>query len=123
MLKNACASKDNDFVISILRQMKSHRIEPSLEAIRMVDDYHAREFRNLRSHKVVSKKMRNECFKLTRECRQWKKHFRKDEPKNIPTISIRHGQSERGKQFKHRKYPENTKESHSKSQNETSLNV
>lgn len=122
MLKNACASKDNDFVISILRQMKLHQIEPTVEAIRMVDDYHAREFRNLRSHKVVSKKMRNEIFKLTRECRQWKKHFRKDEPKN-PTISMRHGQSQQGKQLKYRKYPQRTNESHSESRNETSLNV
>lgn len=80
MLKNACALKNNDFVISILRKMQSKQFEPTEESIRMVDEYHGREFRSLRSYRVVSKKMRNECFKLTRECSKWKKHFRNDQP-------------------------------------------
>lgn len=118
MLKNACAVKDNDFVINILRKMRMHQIEPSEESIRMVDEYHTRVFRSLRTHRVVSKKMRNDCFKLTRECRQWKKHFRKDEPKD-PT-SKHHTQFEQEKYLKYRKNPKKTGERKSNSQNETS---
>lgn len=82
MLKNACAVKDNDYVICILRKMISKKIEPTDESMRMVDEYHSRAFGSLRSYHVVSKKMRNECFKLTRECKQWKKYFRNDRPKD-----------------------------------------
>lgn len=114
MLKNACASKNNDFVISILRAMKSHQIEPTEESIRLVDDYHAREFLNLRSYRTVSKKMRNEIFKLSRECRQWKKHFRKDESRDS-IKSIR-----RSEQKKHHKNPKIADELQS---NEESSNV
>lgn len=122
MLKNACALKENDFVISILRKMKTHRIEPTVESMRMVDEYYARIFRSLRSHRVVSKKMRNECFKLTRECRQWKKHFRKDEPKDR-TTRTHHTQSEQGKYLKYRKNSKKSDEPQSKSQNEISPNA
>lgn len=116
MLKNACALKDNDFVISILRKMKSQQIEPTEESIRMVDEYYVRVFRSLRSHKVVTKKMRNECFKLTRECRQWKKHFRKDAPKE--STSMYHAQS-----LKQRKNRKPTNKPQAKSQNESSSNA
>lgn len=121
MLKNACALKDNDFVISILRKMKLQQIEPTEESIRMVDEYHVRIFRSLRSHRVVSKKMRNECFKLTRECRHWKKHFRKDVPKE--STSVHHGQSTQGKYLKQRKYSQPSDESQAKSHKQTSPNA
>lgn len=114
MLKNACASKDNDFVISILRKMKAHQIEPTEESIRMVDEYHARVFQSLRTHRVVKKQQRNECFKLTRECKQWKKHFRKDAPKD----SAHHVRSEQRRYLKHRRNPKKSDESQSRSQNE-----
>lgn len=101
MLKNACALKENNFVICILRLMISKQIEPTVESIRMVDEYHARVFQNLRSYRVVSKKMRNECFKLTRECRHWKKYFRQDQSKDSST-SKQHVHPKRQKNFKKR---------------------
>lgn len=81
MLKNACSLKDNDFVISILRKMRSEEIEPTEESIRLVEDLHKNVFRSLRTETFASKKMRNECFKLSREYQQWRKHFRADKPK------------------------------------------
>lgn len=82
MLKNACASKDNDFVICVLRKMKETNVEPTEDSIQLVQDYHNVAFKKLRSTRMVTKKMRNESFKLSRECKQWIKHFRNDEPKD-----------------------------------------
>lgn len=118
MLKNACALKDNDFVISILRKMTSTQIEPTEESIRMVEEYHVRVFRSLRTHKVVTKKIRNECFKLTRECKQWKKHFRKDQPKAYAQTSIYREQSKQRKNT-----TKSIHESQTESQNEISPNA
>lgn len=78
MLKNACRTGNNDFVISILRKMQSNRIEPTDEMVDMVKNYQKDVIRKLRYETSHSKKTRNECFKLTRECRQWHKHFRLD---------------------------------------------
>lgn len=118
MLKNACASKDNDFVISILRKMEQKQIEPTENSIRMVDEYHTREFRNLRSYRVASKKMRNECFKLTRECRHWKKHFRNDQPKEFTSKSYA-----RKENSKHYKKPRPIDDSQAKIPNEIAPNA
>lgn len=102
MLKNACALKDNDFVICILRTMKAKHIEPTDESVRLVEEYHARVFQNLRSYHVVSKKMRNDCFKLTRECKDWKKHFRKDKLMDSFTSEHHVQQSKQKGHFKKR---------------------
>lgn len=80
MLKNACTMKDNDFVISIIRRMQSEQIEPTEESFQMVETYHKTLFRSLRTE-ASSKRMRNECFKVSREYKQWRKHFRADQPK------------------------------------------
>lgn len=119
MLKNACALKDNDFVISILRTMKSKRIEPTEESIRMVDEYYTRVFRSLRTHRVVSKKMRNECFKLSRECRHWKKYFRYDNSKEFQ--SKNHAPSKRSEHVKERN--NSTEDIKAKKQDKIGLNA
>lgn len=75
MLKNACATADNDFVICILRAMQSKQIEPQQESIKLIEEYQQQVFRNLRTQRVHSKKTRNDCFKLTRECKQFLRHF------------------------------------------------
>lgn len=78
MLKNACREEDNDFVISILRKMISKEIEPTEETFHMVKNYQRDILRKLRYERSHNHKTRNECFKLTRECRQWLKRFRLD---------------------------------------------
>lgn len=78
MMKNACAASDNNFVISLIRMMQAKQIEPLEETVAMVEEYQHQVFRNLRNQRVHSKQTRNECFKLTRECKQFLRHFRLD---------------------------------------------
>lgn len=78
MLKNAFATADNDFVICILRKMQSKQIEPQEESIKLIEEYQQQVFRNLRTQRVHSKKTRNDCFKLIRECKQFLRHFQLD---------------------------------------------
>lgn len=78
MLKNACASGNNNFMISILRKMQSNKIEPLEESVRLVEEYQQQVFQNMRTKRVHSKQTRNECFKLTRECKQFLKCFQLD---------------------------------------------
>lgn len=78
MLKNACAAEDNNFMISILREMQCKRIEPLMESVHLVEQYQQKLFHNLRTQRVHSKQTRNECFKVTRECKQFLKYFQLD---------------------------------------------
>ncbi|XP_055325072.1 uncharacterized protein LOC129579241 [Sitodiplosis mosellana] len=78
MLKNACGTANNNFVISILRKMQSKQVEPQEEAVKLLEEYQQQVFRDLRAQRVHSNQTRNECFKLTRECKQFLKHFRLD---------------------------------------------
>lgn len=78
MLKNACAYNDNDFLISIIRQMKTREIEPMIESVDMVEAYQKKILHNMRSRRIQDKHTRNECFKLIRECKQWLRHFKLD---------------------------------------------
>ncbi|XP_031621040.1 uncharacterized protein LOC116339351 [Contarinia nasturtii] len=78
MLKNACAAQNNNYIISIIRQMQSKEIEPLDESVEMVEAYQRQIFRDMRGKRVHDKHTRNECFKLTRECKQWLRHFRLD---------------------------------------------
>lgn len=61
--------------------MKTNQIEPSYETLQMINEYQEKQFRALRTIPNVDKRTKNECFKLLRECKQWKKHFQNDEPK------------------------------------------
>lgn len=78
MIKNACKAKDNDLIIYLLRKMKSSRIEPSKETLEMINEYQEKHFQTQRTTRKVDKRTRNECFKLSRECKQWQKHFQND---------------------------------------------
>lgn len=79
MLKNACAAHDNNFVIEILRKMQTlTKIELNDEVVKMVDDYQKQSFQNFRNQRKPNVQLRNECFKLTRECKQWLRHFGMD---------------------------------------------
>lgn len=63
--------------------MRSEQIEPTKESIQMIDKYNKDLFHSLRGKsKSRDKRFRNECFKFSREYKQWKKHFRKDQPEN-----------------------------------------
>lgn len=75
MLKNAITNGDNNFIISILRATKSKDIEPSEEGIEMIRKYEKVCFNNLHKVRKADKQTRNECFKFSRECKQWLKHF------------------------------------------------
>lgn len=84
MLKNACAAHDNNFVIGILRKMQTlTKIELNDEVIRMVDEYQKESFQNFRNQRKLNVQLRNECFKLARECKQWLRHFGMDKSDNL----------------------------------------
>lgn len=78
MLKNAITSNDNDYVIKILRTTKLEEITPSSDTIQMVCEYQKESFHNMFKRRTSNKRhnqMRNECFRIQRECKQWLKHF------------------------------------------------
>lgn len=84
MLKNACAAHDNNVVIGILRKMQTlTKIELNDEVIKMVDEYQKESFQNFRNQRKPNLQLRNECFKLARECKQWLRHFGMDISENI----------------------------------------
>lgn len=52
------------------------KLELTDETIQMVDDYQKEAFRKLRTQRKAIKQARNECFKLSREYKQWLRHFK-----------------------------------------------
>lgn len=58
--------------------MQLKKVEPTDQTFDMVKNYQKDVLRKLRYERSHNRQTRNECFKLTRECRQWLKQFRLD---------------------------------------------
>lgn len=90
MLKNACATQDNNFVISVLRKMQTlTNLELNEKVVEMVQEYQKQAFQNLRTQRKSNQQTRNECFKLSREYKQWLRHFRMDKSNVTAKRSIK----------------------------------
>lgn len=75
MLKNATKTRNNNYVIQIIRSARTNNIEPSAETIQILRKYQENVAKSVKVLHRLSKHERNECFKLLREMKQYYRQF------------------------------------------------